>query len=34
MGHVEGDSAEAWPLREIVVFLPPTYEPIPGDVTF
>jgi hypothetical protein len=30
-GDVEGDSAEAWPLRAVVVFLPPDYAAEPGD---
>jgi hypothetical protein len=29
-GDVEGDSAEAWPLDDVVVFLPPSYASEPG----
>jgi hypothetical protein len=33
-GDVEGDSAQAWPLEEVVVFLPPGYVPEPATVAF
>ena len=29
-GDLEGDSAQAWPLDQVVVFTPPSYTPEPG----